>query len=950
MGFLSNLFGGGPKTTVVQSKIPEELAPYVTEVNKEQQELYRRRLAEEPSTYQYQGQTIADLTQDQLDARAGIRGLVGSTEDDFALARQGITGGDERFTTDISPERIDALQRGDYDRIDPTVAARGVDFTGAPTGFTSERFQEKDISEYMNPYQRAVTDIEKRKAQEDFAKLMPQFEKQAISMGGMSGYGSRAGVQAGLLGAKQLERLGDLEKTGLLEAYKDAQTRKAEDFDRFRDQRSFEERERAFLEGERDYLTGLDIGNIDRRRGERAFDVGFDRNQQAFLKGERDFEKGERTFEAQQFADRKKRERQQAQDLQSLAKGRYGQEMRELGALETLGADAEKRAQKGLDRSYADWLERRERPETLLGRYTSAIYGNPMLAKPSQTTTTPGVPFGQQLLGIGTAIAGAGGFNPFFGAKAPGATGGGIASLMPTVYKDNGGMIQENIDRYPKINVGDISIGFDPNIDEFSDVTGDVDEGITYAVDQNISNQQKALERLRKAEATGDAQAGKAAKEALLQLQKSLKKRSDIVEQKGAAKVDKSIPSLRGLQPTDRFAVDSSRYPEWSQSEEKLRESGKDASRKETTKTFKGVTGKRYPVSGYQKEKLAEIKGLRGKIGDATANTALNKILGDYNQSSGIGMSKEKSAILKNLMTSMEKLPGALDAYSKTLSSDEIKKRYAETEKNRTKMHSNYIEKMKNLSDERLQSLKKAAPPKADINQLLVMIGLKGAVHKDGFLAGAGEAYMDWKKQNDLNEKEARLLDKEIATLKYDLEKTQIGAQYDFSKLMLSLDEKSQEEIRKLPADKLAIIMKEIAAGKASADVLKVMNDITGGKIKQIGKGTDVDKIAKRLWKTKNIRIALGGKNMGTASSKLDQLTDESAVVVSQAISRLAAKMIQANPRVKKDIGGGHRTDLEGKLMSDLSAYAQQNGVAQARSLMRELITRSGLIVPPSLR
>jgi hypothetical protein len=47
MGFLSNLFGGGPKTTVVQSKIPEELAPYVTEVNKEQQELYRRRLAED---------------------------------------------------------------------------------------------------------------------------------------------------------------------------------------------------------------------------------------------------------------------------------------------------------------------------------------------------------------------------------------------------------------------------------------------------------------------------------------------------------------------------------------------------------------------------------------------------------------------------------------------------------------------------------------------------------------------------------------------------------------------------------------------------------------------------------------------------------------------------------------------------------------------------------------
>ena len=955
MGFLSNLFGGGPKTTVVQSKIPEELAPYVTEVNKEQQELYRRRLAEDPSTYQFQGQTIADLTPDQLEARGGIRGLVGSTADDYALARQGITGGDERFQTDISPERLEALQRGDYDRIDPTVAARGVDFTGAPTGFTSERFQEKDISEYMNPYQRAVTDMEKRKAQEDFAKLMPTFEKQAAGMGGMSGMGSRAGVQAGLMGQKQMERLGDLEKTGLLEAYQDAQTRKAEDFDRFRDQRSFEERERSFLKGERDYLTGLDIGDIDRRRGERAFDVGFDRQQQAFLKGERDFEKGERTFEAQQFADRKKRERQQAQDLQSLAKGRYGQEMRELGSLETLGADAEKRAQKGLDRSYADWLERRERPETLLGRYTSAIYGNPMLAKPSQVTTEPGVPFGQQLMGLGTAIAGAGGFNPFFGAKVA-ATGGGIASLMPTVYRDNGGMIQENIDRYPKINVGDISTGFNPNIDEFSDVTGDVDKGITYAVDQNISNQQKTLERLRKAEATGDVQAGKAAKEALLQLQKSLKKRSNIVEKEGAAKVGKYVPDFIYSPPKTRWDLrgDSSSYPEWSQTLSDLEESGKETSRKKTTKTFKGVTGqrfKKYPVSGWEAEKLKQIKGVRKGLGDATANTALNKILGDYNQSSGLGMSKEKTAVLKNLMISMEKLPGALDAYSKTFSSDEIRQRYKDSMASRTKMQKNYIEKMRNLSDERIKALKKAATPKADINQLLVMIGLKGAVHKDGFLAGAGEAYMEWKKQNDLNEKEARLLDKEVATLKYDLEKTQIGAQYDFSKLMLSLDEKSQEEIRKLPANKLALIMKEISAGKAITDVLKVMNDITGVKIKQIGKGTDVDKISKRLWKSPSLRVAFTGNPKSRRTmAKLDELTNQSAGRVSQAISSLAAKMILANTRIKKDIGGGHRTDLEGKLISDLSTYAEKNGPEQAKALMRELITRSGLTVPQSLR
>ena len=54
----------------------------------------------------------------------------------------------------------------------------------------------------MSPYQRAVTDIEKkRKAVEDFQRnIMPQFEAQAVQAGGMSGLGSRAGVQAGILG------------------------------------------------------------------------------------------------------------------------------------------------------------------------------------------------------------------------------------------------------------------------------------------------------------------------------------------------------------------------------------------------------------------------------------------------------------------------------------------------------------------------------------------------------------------------------------------------------------------------------------------------------------------------------------------------------------------------------------------------------------------------------
>lgn len=897
MGFLSNLFGGGPKTTVVQSKIPEELAPYVTEVNREQQELYRRRLAEDPSTYQYQGQTIADLTQDQLDARGGIRGLVGSTADDYALARQGITGGDERFKTDISPERIDALQRGDYGRIDPTVAARGVDFTGAPTGFTSERFQEKDISEYMNPYQRAVTDIEKRKAQEDFAKLMPEFEKQAVSMGGMSGMGSRAGVQAGLLGAKQMERLGDLEKTGLLEAYQDAQSRKAEDFDRFRDQRSFEERERSFLKGERDYLTGLDIGNIDRQRGERAFDVGFDRDQQAFLKGERDFEKGERTFEAQQFADRKKRERQQAQDLQSLAKGRYGQQMREYGALESLGADAEKRAQKGLDRSYADWLERRERPETLLGRYTSAIYGNPMLAKPSQTTTTPGVPFGQQMLGIGTAIAGAGGFNPFFGAKAPAATGGGIASLMPTVYRDNGGMMG------PRIGSNEIR-----------------------SLDYQIEKQRNLLEMYQKNAAAGNPNADAQAKRVMMNLQQNLlPKRSALMEDAGAKKFKGPVPPVTESEPQPPVPVGKSIGA---------------ARQREILKTAVSVAPDTGPavsvVSVVPSNTAPAVSAVSVVPSSDGAAPAVSSSL--FSVDSIIGPAKERDPkeremldkAIENWENKKTEAYKLLEAYNKRNIEEEIG---ASAQKSKADVDAaliKYMDVVKNSKDEEIKYLKESMPPGKDYNELLVLMGLHGATHPDGFLAGAAIGYEKWSKNNKLNEKETRAVKRALSALEGKFTRMMAGKTFDFQMIVTKLDAKTREKLMALPAQKLAEARKNVASARSDIEAIAKIRKMLGGgsKTRALGKGQSAKAIGDQLRKSPQLMKAIGYS--GTEKERLGpEIIDETPVSsLARAIRLASRKMFQANPKRVPEKGiSGTAEKLEDKIINDILAKTKDRSI-----------------------
>ena len=390
MGFLSSIFGGAsPQKTVVQSKIPEELAPYVKEALTDTQALYKQRMAEGYDPYT--GQRISELTPQQQQAMTGIEGLVGTQRPLQEEALAGYRGGDERFGYD----RLGGLQ-GDYGPI--TERLGGLDFKGTPTEFTQTRFEDKPIEEYMSPYQRAVTDIEKREAQKSFEEqVMPQFEKQAIAAGGMSGMGSRAGVQAGLLGQAQMQQLGDIEKKGLLDAYKDAQLRKEDAFRRFQDQRGFEERGRAMQERERDFA-----------KGERQFGVGERAYAADLEKGERDFQRGERTFDAQQFAAQKARERQRAGDIAGLAPKMFASGLQEMGALQTVGEQRQAHQQQALDKAYADWMREKQFPEEQLARYTSSIYGNPILETPSTTKTVSGgkTGMGQQLLGLGTSLIG----------------------------------------------------------------------------------------------------------------------------------------------------------------------------------------------------------------------------------------------------------------------------------------------------------------------------------------------------------------------------------------------------------------------------------------------------------------------------------------------------------------------------------------------------------------
>jgi len=238
MGFLSSLFGSSksqPQVTQIQQtqKLPPEIAPKVAEVADEAKRLYDERVAE--GYVPFAGATIAPFTQQELDAQAAIEGLVGTAaplqQEALGITRQA----GEQFTGDVAQQ-------------------------------------------YMNPYQQAVIDIEKRKAQEDFTnRILPQFEKQGVAAGGMSGLGSRAGVQAALLGEAQGQRLGDIQSKGLQQSF--LQGRAEFNAQKIRERQQAQDLNKAgpamFASGlaEQGALTG--IGEQRRELGQSALDEAY---------------------------------------------------------------------------------------------------------------------------------------------------------------------------------------------------------------------------------------------------------------------------------------------------------------------------------------------------------------------------------------------------------------------------------------------------------------------------------------------------------------------------------------------------------------------------------------------------------------------------------------------------------------------------------------------------
>jgi hypothetical protein len=183
MGILSSLLGIGQSAptpvapqTITETQLAKEVAPFMKDLLEKGQALYKQRIDE--GYIPFEGETLAELTPEQLEARTGLKGLVGTQAPAF--------------------EEATGLTRGVADKMTPTA-----------------------LTEYMSPYQQAVTDVEKAEAQRTYERdVLPKVRQAQIGAGAFGG--TRGTMLESQSLADQQKLISDIQTRGSQQAYKSA--------------------------------------------------------------------------------------------------------------------------------------------------------------------------------------------------------------------------------------------------------------------------------------------------------------------------------------------------------------------------------------------------------------------------------------------------------------------------------------------------------------------------------------------------------------------------------------------------------------------------------------------------------------------------------------------------------------------------------------------------------
>ena len=374
--------GGGQK----QQDIAPTLRPYVTDV-------LSRAKGQVDAPYQaYPGERVVGFTPQELAAQQGIQQMAGQ----YGLASMapGLTSSAAYYNPAYSylGQTGQALgvgagalaESGDIQR--NAARAIGLDEVGK-FGLTGE-----DIQKYIDPYQQAVTDIDKRQARQDALQTAQAIGAKSAGAGAFGG--SRQAILESQAASDLGTRLADIQTRGSQAAYQQALQTAAQ-----QQQVGLGE---AAAQRAREQQLGAGIAGLAGQYGQLAGGLGS-------LSGQ----------------------------YGSLGQQALGQGYRELGYLSGVGEAQRGLGQQRADIAFGEFQQQRDYPMRQLERYAGMAFGVPSGYLQQQQAMPSGF---QQAVGGLTAAAGLGRGLGFF--KEGGDIGKGGLS---TVYRKAGSSILEDL-------------------------------------------------------------------------------------------------------------------------------------------------------------------------------------------------------------------------------------------------------------------------------------------------------------------------------------------------------------------------------------------------------------------------------------------------------------------------------------------------------------------------
>lgn len=233
--------GGNTTSTVTQQNIPKEFFPYFdrllaqseNEIGKPYQPYEGERLAgtsgDTTASYNLvrdiatRGTPGRDLASNVAVANVGRTGQIMGSAGPYQFSEYGgFTAGEAQPYAGFSETQVQPYSQFSAFGADPYADFREANFTGYEFG-PAETMTAQTAQEYMDPYLRGVVDIEKEKAKEDYEIAKAGRSSTAVGAGAFGG--SRAQIAESMAERDYMNRLRDIEATGLKSAYGEATRR-----------------------------------------------------------------------------------------------------------------------------------------------------------------------------------------------------------------------------------------------------------------------------------------------------------------------------------------------------------------------------------------------------------------------------------------------------------------------------------------------------------------------------------------------------------------------------------------------------------------------------------------------------------------------------------------------------------------------------------------------------